>query len=388
MVSLGDAGPIDSLVDSYVDHMVSASDYGRLDEWMQGQYEAIGRGLYDLIWEPLASNLTEANVVLIAADGSLNMISFAGLIDDDGDYLVEEFSTHYLSAGRDLIRLSSEPLVGRGLLALGDPDYDAPYSAQSAEESLADWADAVSRIHATRNVRPDCDEFREIRVGRLPGTGNEVNLVADGWRSFSDEPVTVYLGKDASEDVFKAEAHGKRVVYLAAHGYYLAEIHGSEGQSESSFLNRNADFVGKNPLLMSGFFLKSGNRHGRGADSAGTEDGIVTAKEVSAMDIHGTALVVLSMCESGLGKVRRGEGIYGLRRAFQMAGARTVISSLWPVGDLATARLLGRLFEEEGESLVQTMRRMQLERIDELRSRNEIDHPYLWGAFVAQGDWR
>jgi len=98
--------------------------------------------------------------------------------------------------------------------------------------------------------------------------------------------------------------------------------------------------------------------------------------------------VILSACETGLGEVKAGEGVYGLRRAFQMAGARTVISALWPVSDKATAEIMSRLYERKIESLPERMRKLQLEGINQLRTQNKVDHPFSWGAFIALGDWR
>ena len=148
------------------------------------------------------------------------------------------------------------------------------------------------------------------------------------------------------------------------------------------------DYTGENPLLLSGLFFAGANLHGDRADSLGAEDGILTAYEVSAMDLAGTELVVLSACETGVGEVAAGEGVYGLRRAFQMAGARTVVSALWPVSDQATAEMMGGLYERQDEALPDAMRRIQLEKLDRLRNRGKIDHPFTWGGFIALGDWR
>ncbi|MGD8628344.1 MAG: CHAT domain-containing protein [bacterium] len=125
-----------------------------------------------------------------------------------------------------------------------------------------------------------------------------------------------------------------------------------------------------------------------GPGKPGAEDGILTAYEVTEMDLAGTELVVLSACETGLGEVTDGEGVYGLRRAFQIAGPRTVVSALWPVSDEATAEMMSVLYSREGESLSRAIRRIQLEKIEQLRSEGEIDHPFTWGAFIALGDWR
>jgi CHAT domain-containing protein len=149
----------------------------------------------------------------------------------------------------------------------------------------------------------------------------------------------------------------------------------------------NEEFLGENPLLLSGLFLAGANLHGKGADELGTEDGILTAYEVSAMDLTGTEMVVLSACETALGRVEEGEGVYGLRRAFQVAGARTVISALWPVSDQATAEFMAELYANSEESIPERIRRLQLRKIKELRSAGQSDHPFYWAAFIATGGW-
>jgi CHAT domain-containing protein len=118
------------------------------------------------------------------------------------------------------------------------------------------------------------------------------------------------------------------------------------------------------------------------------DDGVLTAYEVAAMDLHGTEMVVLSACETGLGDVYQGEGVYGLRRAFQMAGARTVISALWSVPDKETAAIVSELYAATAETIPEKLRRIQLKRIAELRAAQMADHPYRWAAFIALGDWQ
>ena len=200
------------------------------------------------------------------------------------------------------------------------------------------------------------------------------------------EPENIYLGAQASEETFKAEAPGSRVIHLATHGYFISCNHSKNATGRG--IDLSEAFVGENPLLVSGLFLAGANLHGQGADSLGYEDGILTAEEVAGMNLEGTELVVLSACETGLGEVKTGEGVYGLRRAFQMAGARTVISALWPVSDQATAELMGKLYGAKRESIPQLMQRMALDRIRKLRKKKQPDIPLSWGAFIALGDWR
>ena len=172
---------------------------------------------------------------------------------------------------------------------------------------------------------------------------------------------------------------------MASHGYFCDPDF--TDVSPGGFGTDKA-FVGLNPLLLSGLFLAGANLHSQRVSSAPDEDGILTAYEVSAMNLRGTELVVLSACETGLGEIQQGEGVYGLRRAFEMAGARTVISALWPVADEVTGAIMGQLYDKGDESLPQLLRKVQLKTIKQLRAQDEVDHPFLWGAFIAVGDWR
>jgi len=388
IIDLGEASEIDALVDRYRKHMQGVSSAGRMPTVVdQHKYKRIGEELYSRIWQPVEGYVAGVDLVLLAPDGALNMVSFAGLMDRDGKYLTEKTPIHYLSSGRDLIRLKNQAEAVAGLFALGDPDYGASVVARRPESAIT--ADTISQeaYHAARNVRSGCAELKDITVSSLPGTRQEIEQVVAIWKESTGEAAVFYFGSDASEERFKAEAWGNRVIHLATHGYFLEGVCQPE-VLQARRLDSDVGYVGENPLLLSGLFLAGANLHGQDADSLGAEDGILTAEEVMAMNLDGTELVVLSACETGLGEVKAGEGVYGLRRAFQMAGARTVISALWPVSDKTTADMMSRLYDRKGESLPETIRRIQLKSINELRSQNKADHPFSWGAFIALGDWR
>ncbi len=376
-VDLGRAAKIDSSVSWYRSHFQFPSMINEKD------YKRISDEIYQLVWKPIENELGQPEIVFIAPDGALNLVSFAGLMDDTGKYLTEKFPIHYLSSGRDLLRLKEKPPSGSGLLALGDPDYDAPASARLSTRPVQAAADTLlaSVFPIVRNVRSGCKELREIKVSRLPQTRQEVELISKRWKEESKEPVRVYFGAQACEETFKADAPGSKVIHLATHGYFVSPEYLQRPQRRS--IDPLETFVGENPLLHSGLFLAGSNLHGKGADSLGCEDGILTAEEVAGMDLEGTELVVLSACETGLGEVKLGEGVYGLRRAFQMAGVRTVISALWPVSDQTTAELMGRLYSPKKGNIPQLMQRMALNQIKELRKKGQSDHPYSWGAFIA-----
>jgi CHAT domain-containing protein len=285
--------------------------------------------------------------------------------------------------------LKDNPAEGHGLFAMGDPDFEASIDARmkkSAEPLLATSTSADAE-YQTRNVRSGCGSLSDLKVEGLPYTRNEVDGVRHLWQGKGADSAEVLVGAKATEDAFKTQAPGKRVIHLATHGYYLT------GQCAPQIASRHSigseeGFVGENPLLQSGLLLAGCNLHGAGCDSAHCEDGILSASEVSGLDLTGTDLVVLSACETGLGEVKAGEGVYGLRRAFQMAGARTVISSLWPVPDQATADVMSQLYSQSKKSLPERLRDLQLAQIKKLRLSGLSDHPYSWAAFIALGDWR
>jgi len=383
---LGPASMIDLLVEEYRSQMLAVSMQGRITDGNREDFAELSSEIYRKVWQPLEEEIDESGTVFLAPDGSLNLIAFATLVDARGRFLVETHLLHYLSAGRDLSCIYEADGIGVGLLALGDPDFDNLIGEWKSESISVESPDKPIAEYTRRKVRSGCGELHDLMAERLPGTRLEISAVAKKWGNTFDEPAHVYFGIDATEARFKLEAPGKRVIHLATHGYYLegaCSYHHVPNEIASGIGS-----VGENPLLLSGLLLAGANLHGESADSLGTEDGILTAYEVSAMDLSGTELVVLSACESGLGKIEDGEGVYGLRRAFQVAGARTVISSLWQVSDKATAEFMGELYNRAHQSISEALREVQLKKIKKLREQNEPDHPYTWGAFIAIGDWR
>ncbi|MBN1211965.1 MAG: tetratricopeptide repeat protein [candidate division Zixibacteria bacterium] len=388
IVYFGNASDIEPLVSQYRSHMLEISSAGRMTTIIdQKEYQRISDGLYDKIWRPLEKYLVNKDMVFIAADGALNVVSFAGLLNDENKYLIEKFTVHYLSSGRDLIRIEDKAEPKSGLFALGDPDYDATaFDRLSIPEDTPPDSSTGPAQYSLRNVRSGCGKLNDIKVESLPGTRKEVAFISSAWRDATDELSVVYFGADASEEKLKTEAPGNRIIHIATHGYFL------EGACRPDLpeygFEAGIEFAGENPLLLSGLFFAGANLHGKGAETAGAEDGILTAYEVSTMALEGTALVVLSACETGLGQVKEGEGTYGLRRAFQMAGARTVVSALWSVPDETTAEMMGKLYLGTDNTIPERIRDLQLERISALRAENKPDHPFSWGAFIAIGDWK
>ena len=239
---------------------------------------------------------------------------------------------------------------------VSDPDYDL------GAETVAAFA---------RNT-----PFR-----RLEGGFDEGRAVADLLRT---TPLT-------SGEALESRLRGQRspcILHVATHGFfapYVAEHRdANEGGSQVVASGRRLDRVGTlpNPMLRSGLALAGANTWAQdGNPPAEAEDGILTAEDVTGLDLLDTELVVLSACETGLGEVHLGEGLFGLQRAFTIAGATTLVMSLWKVPDRQTSDLMARFYE----GLVQGKPRIEALRDAQLHVRSRDREPFYWGAFICQG---
>jgi len=335
----------------------------------------LGSRLRATIWDPVAARLGDTGQVYVVPDGELALVNLAALPVDPMRFLVERGPLLVvLDHERDLV---PEPLPGGAgpcLLALGDPAFDAPAG------------------HPREDTRPAALPLPDFAP--LSETSAETDFVASRWMAQGEGFEAVRLtGVEASEAAFKALAPGFRVLHLATHGFFLdggAGGGGDSGRGVGGLVSSSADADGtapENPLRLSGLALAGANRR----DAAAVEDGILTAEEIATLDLDGVEWAVLSACESGVGEASTREGVFGLRRSFRIAGARTVIMSLWAVEDQAarvwtTALYRARL--RDGLSTAEAVRRASLEVLAARRARGESTHPASWAAFVASGDWR
>lgn len=386
LVELDAADLIDSCVARYRAHIESVAESGAPPgPEAQRQYFEISRRLYQHVWQPIAGEVPDSAAILIAPDGELNLISFAGLLVPDGKYLIERHAVHYVTSSAEAGRSLRPEVQGSGLLALGDPDFDV--AASSSDRAIdAAHASSLTRTDMLGSLRSACREIDSLKLHRLAGAREEVSRVAAFWDRGRVGPSTTLTGADASEANFKWAAPGHEVIHLATHGFFLhPECRSSNPGLQGPAAARVAN---DNPLLLSGICLAGANRFRQLTDSTAIEDGILTAEEVCSLDLSGTDWVVLSSCESGLGRVVTGEGIYGLRRSFLMAGARTVFSTLWQIPDWTTQELMRRLYTSDGTSVPARLQAAACATIADLRRRGQPDHPYNWAAFIAVGAWQ
>jgi CHAT domain-containing protein len=223
----------------------------------------------------------------------------------------------------------------------------------------------------------------------------EADRVASGFAE--EDPLLKLTGAAASESAFKQMAAGRRVIHLATHAFLLQDgCSWSAGRGEGppprggSASPDPPRAAGDNPLLLTGMALAGANRREETDGREDVEDGILTAEEIASLDLSGVEWAVLSACETGVGAVRSGEGVLGLRRAFQVAGVRTLIMSLWPVEDAMALAWMTRLYEARGNGLdsAGAVREAGRAMIETRRREGGGTHPFYWGAFVAAGDWR
>ena len=144
----------------------------------------------------------------------------------------------------------------------------------------------------------------------------------------------------------------------------------------------------ENPLLRSGLVFAGANNLGKETLPEGCDDGILTALEISGLPLRGTNLVVLSACDTGAGDVKQGEGVFGLRRAFQLAGAKTVVMSLWSVPDRETQELMVDYYTriKKGENKSNALREASLAMMRERREKFSASHPFFWASFILVGE--
>jgi CHAT domain-containing protein/tetratricopeptide (TPR) repeat protein len=389
LVDLGDAENIEERVAAWRAAVGdSRIPSGPLAEASEERVREAGSALRAAMLDSLAPHLGDADPVLIVPDGSLHLVNPAALPAEPGVYLVEEGPLFpMLPSERSLLIGSDDEPSGGGLLALGGPAFGDPAAVRTEQPDLL----ALGRPNTPqRGVGPDCDQFLELAFPPLPGAVRESREIAALWNRTREGNAVVLTGDEATEAAFKQQSGGRSVLHLATHGYFLRSecALGRDAGADSASAAALFDVVRGNPLLLSGLALAGSNER-KGTDAG--NDGVLTAEEIATQDLQGVEWVVLSACDTGRGEVLEGEGVYGLQRAFQGAGARTVIMSLWGVDDQATREWMTTLYQarwQAGAGTAEAVRAASRTMLGDLRARGLSTSPVTWGAFVAAGDWR
>ena len=399
MLVIGSASEIDPLIDLFRAEMISekaryesgtavpvsrdisitASETATEHEG-NGNFKKICLSLYDKIFAPIEKHIKGVKQIFFSPDGMMNLLPLGALIDQRNMFLAERFQITYIASGRDLLRKRTgnpeQPVV------FAAPDF----SAGSVRKEME--SDFRIRKVATRAV----DE-RIVEWPELPATRMEAKMVKGLLKSSGTAKPVVYQGCEASEENLKS-IKSPKLLHLATHGYFFRD---TETDKETvtrreMVMDSGMQFISgigqlENPMLQSGLVLSGANRLLRGEMIEG-EDGWITAEDVSGLDLRGTELVVLSACETGVGLVRCGEGVMGLRRAFRMAGAQSLVMSLWKIPDQETQELMVDFYTNYSESGIVSgsLRQSQVEMISKAREESgELLHPFYWAAFICEG---
>ena len=359
-VDLGAAAPINHAIAEW---RKALSDPSRADVLQLAQT------VEKLTMRPVRNHLGDAKQLLLSPDGDLNLIPFGALVDERNRYLLSDYSLTYLTGGRDLIRLRTHFQSRSNPLILADPAY----GERPQEEKPSGQAGALEE-----------SVIGKLYFGPLL-TASEALAI----KKIVPES-TVLLRKDATEAALK-NVRAPHFLHIATHGFFLGDIDAGPANSRSVISPGSAavipnsssdDWISniENPLLRSGLALAGANR-----GSSGDEDGVLTALEATSLDLWGTKLVVLSACDSGVGEVKNGEGVYGLRRSFVLAGSETQVMSLWKVRDDATRDLMIDYYAnlERGMGRSEALREVQLTMLKNPTRK----HPYYWASFIQSGEW-
>jgi CHAT domain-containing protein len=293
-----------------------------------------------LVLRPVRALTGGARRLLISPDGALNLLPFETLVDEHGRFQVERYAITYLGSGRDLLRMQAEPVAGGAPLVIADPAFG--------------------------------DEGPGVYFTPLSGTAREA---VDIGRLL---PGAAVLTGDRATKTALTHASRPPILHIASHAFFISADAPSPAPAPASATSdglrgMTAKAHSPNPLLRSGIALAGANLARRNGDA-----GILTALEASTLDLRGTELVTLSACDTGVGDVKNGEGVYGLRRGFFLAGAETIVMSLWPVSDYVTHGVMTKYYAglARGEGRGAALRRVQLAMIADSSRR----HPFYWAG--------
>jgi tetratricopeptide (TPR) repeat protein len=393
MIDLGEAEPIERLIAAFRARISVPPEQRRGRAIVKDRVEPApasgddpGVALRAAAFDPLVAALGTCRRLLVAPDGDLCRVPFEVLPGADGRMLVDEgYQISYVNTGRDILRFGTRASRPPSLpLVLADPNFDLGgrgFWARLFGRGVTVPPDvSTSADRASRDLPREGMTFS--RLGGARKEGKQVGLLLG---------VVPWLDGEALEGRLKRECRSPRILHLATHGFFLEDQkHEPEGRAGllSAFgLGGGADRLSgplpENPLLRSGLALAGANTWlRRGTPPPEAEDGLLTAEDVSGLDLTDTELAVLSACDTGLGEVRTGEGVFGLQRAFILAGVKTLVMSLWQVPDEATRELMTAFYTRllAGAGRADALREAQQ------AVRKKYPDPHYWGAFVCLGD--
>jgi CHAT domain-containing protein/Flp pilus assembly protein TadD len=366
---LGDAETIDRAITALRKAMGNPNRY---------DVKRLSRAVDEIVFRPIRSQVGESRQLLVSPDGPLNLIPFAALVDEKGRYLVERYAISYLTSGRDLLRLQVARESQSGPMVIANPDFGTPGGGKEESPGRQPAVAEAAEEQSSRSA------FDQINFSPLRYTAEE----GEALRALLPD-ATVLTGRQATKAALM-QVRSPRLLHIATHGFFLKDLDltptgARGGQALSDDPSRTLQELEKNhiriesPLLRSGLALAGANEHQE------KDNGILTALEVTGLNLWGTKLVALSACGTGVGEVKNGDGVHGLRRALVLAGSETQVMSLWSVQDRTARDLMVAYYRrlKDGEGRGEALRQAQLEMLRSVKRR----HPYYWASFIQSGEW-
>jgi CHAT domain-containing protein len=345
-------------------------------------FQPQAQALYELVFKPLLPLLGNRHRLFLSPDGQLALVPFAAL-HDGRRFLVDGFDFTHLTSGKDLLARPKQPASADSVIVLADPDFSAPLQAPVASlgetAARAERSTSLERLFSSRN---GAQAHRNWATVPLPGTRDEAQAIQ---RMLPQ--AQLFLGPEATKERL-LQLQPPAILHLATHGFFVEDAPAPTASravghfgamGEAPVASRPPD-----PLLRSGLLFAGASAAATDASRpthAPPDSAVATALELASLNLWGTQLAVLSACDTGRGDVRLGQGVYGLRRAFVVAGAETVVMSLWKANDETTRQLMEAYYRNllagQGRStaLRNAMRWL----------RTQKSHPHYWAPFIAVG---
>jgi CHAT domain-containing protein/tetratricopeptide (TPR) repeat protein len=380
LVLLGEASKLEGEPLRKYRAAVAARDPAELDTGLK----SLGGGTvpaYEAFWKPIEAALSGVKRIYLSPDGVLNEVPIGIFSAEDGQLLMQKYDLHLVSSTKDLLQIRP-PTANHSAVLVGNPQFALSEPQQRA---------ALQKLQVTEEPKPlltalsggkgrSRDQDGNI-LAPLPATEEEIESIGRllknaGWKT------ELYTKERALEEAVK-RVQNPQVLHIATHAFFFPDQERNRPNLAGELPSGLED-----PMLRSGLYLAGADRVlSRQAPPEGLEDGELTAYEARGLNLQGTELVVLSACKTGLGQVRNGEGVFGLRRALQEAGAESVLMSLWSVPDEETRSLMTLFYKNwlAGQGKVEALRRAQLELREKIRKKYGMDLPYYWGAFILVG---
>lgn len=398
LFDLGEASTIESAILGVLRQLKSDSQPGAIEKdggeiIVTKRIHAQLQQIAQLIYHPLVTALGDCEELILSPDADLWLIPWAALPEvNPSQLLIEKRSLRFVNSSRSLLSqvTAEQAAVPTGpAVIVADPDFDAGSIANPTAIHKSSNMKSPQRSASKSLLIPTPGERWLPRFQRLEETSTEALAIEAALARNQQRSIVLMRDKANESNVKKMPAPD--LLYLGTHGFIKFTLENQGLSKDDLWLSSSNDLAwgdseSDDPLLTCGLALSGCNTSPGG--SADAEDGILTGYEIMGLNLRGTRLVVTAACETGLGQLRAGEGVASLRQAFQLAGAQSVVSTLWQVSDVDTSQLMTAFFEQmcSGQSVTLALRSAQLDRIDQRRRITGAAHPYFWAGVTVTGN--